>query len=163
MKNNNNNNNEIVFEKLDEIDAQEVDTDAQNRNFIHSGKKQGNKKAKAVLILAGFAFVTVVILTSVLSKVFSSSGKEETTETAATKAQREVYAPNTQTKNLDDLKKNVARSIEEVKNNVNSEEEQTREEPPQENKGVTLPAENEADAGYAQSNGDARPHQRSVV
>lgn len=90
------NNNDIVIEKLDEIDTQEADTDAQNRNFIHSGKKQGNKKAKAVLILAGFAFVTVVILTSVLSKVFSSSGEEETTETATTKAQAEVYAQNTQ-------------------------------------------------------------------
>ncbi|MGD2349811.1 hypothetical protein ACP8WD_23565 [Escherichia coli] len=69
MKNNNDNNNNIVFENLDEIDSQEIDTDAQNRNFIHSGKKQGNKKAKAILILAVFAFVTVVILTAVLSKV----------------------------------------------------------------------------------------------
>ncbi|EHB4967698.1 TrbI/VirB10 family protein [Escherichia coli] len=154
------NNNDIVIEKLDEIDTQEADTDAQNRNFIHSGKKQGNKKAKAVLILAGFAFVTVVILTSVLSKVFSSSGEEETTETATTKAQAEVYAQNTQAKNLDDLKESVARSIEEVKNNVNSEEEQAREEAPpenKENKGVTLPAENEADTGYTQNNGDAPP------
>ena len=151
------NNNDIVIEKLDEIDTQEADTDAQNRNFIHSGKKQGNKKAKAVLILAGFAFVTVVILTSVLSKVFSSSGEEETTETATTKAQAEVYAQNTQAKNLDDLKESVARSIEEVKNNVNSEEEQVREETRPENKGVTLPTENETDAGYAQSNGDAPP------
>lgn len=160
MKNNNDNNNNIVFENLDEIDSQEIDTDAQNRNFIHSGKKQGNKKAKAILILAVFAFVTVVILTAVLSKVFSSSGKEENTETATTKAQAEVYAPNTQVKNLDSLKENVARSIEEVKDNVNSEEEQAREEAPpenKENKGVTLPAENEADTGYAQSNGDAPP------
>lgn len=151
------NNNDIVIEKLDEIDTQEADTDAQNRNFIHSGKKQGNKKAKAVLILAGFAFVTVVILTAVLSKVFSASGEEETTETATTKAQAEVYAQNTQAKNLDDLKESVARSIEEVKNNVNSEEEQVREETRPENKGVTLPTENETDAGYAQSNGDAPP------
>ncbi|EGV1004706.1 conjugal transfer protein TrbI [Escherichia coli] len=157
MKNNNDNNNNIVFENLDEIDSRETDTDAQNRNFIHSGKKQGNKKAKAILILAVFAFVTVVILTAVLSKVFSSSGKEENTETATTKAQAEVYAPNTRAKNLDDLKENVARSIEEVKDNVNSEEEQTGEEPPTENKGVTLPAENEADTGYTQSNGDAPP------
>ncbi|HEE9795390.1 TPA: TrbI/VirB10 family protein [Shigella sonnei] len=151
------NNNDIVIEKLDEIDTQEADTDAQNRNFIHSGKKQGNKKAKAVLILAGFSFVTVVILTAVLSKVFSASGEEETTETATTKAQAEVYAQNTQAKNLDDLKESVARSIEEVKNNVNSEEEQVREETRPENKGVTLPTENETDAGYAQSNGDAPP------
>lgn len=150
------NNDEIVFENLDEIDAQEQDTDAQNRSFIHSGKKQGNKKAKAILILAGFALVAVIILTAVLSKVFSSSEEKETTETAATKAQAEVYAPNTRAKNLDDLKENVARSIEEVKDNVNSEEEQAREEPPQENKGVTLPTENEADTG-SQSNGDTPP------
>lgn len=151
------NNNDIVFEKLDEIDSREVDTDAQNRNFIHSGKKQGNKKAKAVLILAVFAFVTVVILTAVLSKVFSSSEEEKATETASTKAQAEVYTRNTQAKNLDDLKEAVASSIEEVKNNVNSEEEQAREETRPENKGITLPTENETDAGYAQSNGDAPP------
>ncbi|HBD2939491.1 TPA: conjugal transfer protein TrbI [Escherichia coli] len=151
------NNNDIVFEKLDEIDSREVDTDAQNRNFIHSGKKQGNKKAKAVLILAVFAFVTVVILTAVLSKVFSSSEEEKATETASTKAQAEVYTRNTQAKNLDDLKEAVASSIEEVKDNVNSEEEQAREETRPENKGITLPTENETDAGYAQSNGDAPP------
>ncbi|HAX5097577.1 TPA: TrbI/VirB10 family protein [Escherichia coli] len=151
------NNNDIVFEKLDEIDSREVDTDAQNRNFIHSGKKQGNKKAKAVLILAVFAFVTVVILTAVLSKVFSSSEEEKATETASTKAQAEVYTRNTRAKNLDDLKEAVASSIEEVKDNVNSEEEQAREEARPENKGVTLPTENETDAGYAQSNGDAPP------
>lgn len=151
------NNSDIVFEKLDEIDSQEVDTDAQNRNFIHSGKKQGNKKAKAIFILAVFAFVTVVILTAVLSKVFSSSEEEKATETASTKAQAEVYTRNTQAKNLDDLKEAVASSIEEVKNNVNSEEEQAREETRPENKGVTLPTENETDAGYAQSNGDAPP------
>lgn len=151
------NNSDIVFEKLDEIDSREVDTDAQNRNFIHSGKKQGNKKAKAIFILAVFAFVTVVILTAVLSKVFSSSEEEKATETASTKAQAEVYTRNTQAKNLDDLKEAVASSIEEVKNNVNSEEEQAREETSPENKGVTLPTENETDAGYAQSNGDAPP------
>ncbi|HAL9907258.1 TPA: conjugal transfer protein TrbI [Escherichia coli] len=151
------NNSDIVFEKLDEIDSREVDTDAQNRNFIHSGKKQGNKKAKAIFILAVFAFVTVVILTAVLSKVFSSSEEEKATETASTKAQAEVYTRNTQAKNLDDLKEAVASSIEEVKNNVNSEEEQAREETRPENKGVTLPTENETDAGYAQSNGDAPP------
>ncbi|HGE2376286.1 TPA: TrbI/VirB10 family protein [Escherichia coli] len=151
------NNSDIVFEKLDEIDSREVDTDAQNRNFIHSGKKQGNKKAKAIFILAVFAFVTVVILTAVLSKVFSSSEEKKATETASTKAQAEVYTRNTQAKNLDDLKEAVASSIEEVKNNVNSEEEQAREETRPENKGVTLPTENETDAGYAQSNGDAPP------
>ncbi|HAP0150350.1 TPA: conjugal transfer protein TrbI [Escherichia coli] len=151
------NNSDIVFEKLDEIDSREVDTDAQNRNFIHSGKKQGNKKAKAIFILAVFAFVTVVILTAVLSKVFSSSEEEKATETASTKAQAEVYTRNTQAKNLDDLKEAVASSIEEVKNNVNLEEEQAREETRPENKGVTLPTENETDAGYAQSNGDAPP------
>ncbi|MCQ6103173.1 conjugal transfer protein TrbI [Escherichia coli] len=151
------NNNDIVFEKLDEIDSREVDTDAQNRNFIHSGKKQGNKKAKAVLILAVFAFVTVVILTAVLSKVFSSSEEEKATETASTKAQAEVYTRNTQAKNLDDLKEAVASSIEEVKDNVNSEEEQAKEEARPENNGVTLPTENETDAGYAQSDGDAPP------
>lgn len=151
------NNSDIVFEKLDEIDSREVDTDAQNRNFIHSGKKQGNKKAKAIFILAVFAFVTVVILTAVLSKVFSSSEEEKATETASTKAQAEVYTRNTQAKNLDDLKEAVASSIEEVKNNVNSAEEQAREETRPENKGVTLPTENETDAGYAQSNGDAPP------
>ncbi|HBR1984821.1 TPA: TrbI/VirB10 family protein [Klebsiella quasipneumoniae subsp. quasipneumoniae] len=151
------NNSDIVFEKLDEIDSREVDTDAQNRNFIHSGKKQGNKKAKAIFILAVFAFVTVVILTAVLSKVFSSSEEEKATETASTKAQAEVYTRNTQAKNLDDLKEAVASSIEEVKDNVNSEEEQAREETRPENKGVTLPTENETDAGYTQSNGDAPP------
>lgn len=151
------NNSDIVFEKLDEIDSREVDTDAQNRNFIHSGKKQGNKKAKAIFILAVFAFVTVVILTAVLSKVFSSSEEEKATETASTKAQAEVYTRNTQAKNLDDLKEAVASSIEEVKDNVNSEEEQAREEARPENKGVTLPTENETDAGYAQSNSDAPP------
>ena len=151
------NNNDIVFEKLDEIDSREVDTDAQNRNFIHSGKKQGNKKAKAVLILAVFAFVTVVILTAVLSKVFSSSEEEKATETASTKAQAEVYTRNSQAKNLDDLKEAVASSIEEVKDNVNSEEEQAREEARPENNGVTLPTENETNAGYAQSDGDAPP------
>ncbi|EIA6881642.1 TrbI/VirB10 family protein [Escherichia coli] len=151
------NNNDIVFEKLDEIDSREVDTDAQNRNFIHSGKKQGNKKAKAIFILAVFAFVTVVILTAVLSKVFSSSEEEKATETASTKAQAEVYTRNTQAKNLDDLKEAVASSIEEVKDNVNSEEEQAREEARPENNGVTLPTENETNAGYAQSDGDAPP------
>lgn len=151
------NNNDIVFEKLDEIDSREVDTDAQNRNFIHSGKKQGNKKAKAIFILAVFAFVTVVILTAVLSKVFSSSEEEKATETASTKAQAEVYTRNTQAKNLDDLKEAVASSIEEVKDNVNSEEEQAREEARPENNGVTLPTENETNAGYAQSDGDTPP------
>ncbi|ENT6633926.1 TrbI/VirB10 family protein [Escherichia coli] len=151
------NNNDIVFEKLDEIDSREVDTDAQNRNFIHSGKKQGNKKAKAIFILAVFAFVTVVILTAVLSKVFSSSEEEKATETASTKAQAEVYTRNSQAKNLDDLKEAVASSIEEVKDNVNSEEEQAREEARPENNGVTLPTENETNAGYAQSDGDAPP------
>ncbi|EMB0626291.1 TrbI/VirB10 family protein, partial [Escherichia coli] len=106
---------------------------------------------------AVFAFVTVVILTAVLSKVFSSSEEEKATETASTKAQAEVYTRNTQAKNLDDLKEAVASSIEEVKDNVNSEEEQAREEARPENKGVTLPTENETDAGYAQSNSDAPP------
>lgn len=45
------NNNDIVIEKLDKIDTQEADTDAQNRNFIHSGKNRETKRQKRSLYL----------------------------------------------------------------------------------------------------------------
>ncbi|EPC4825476.1 TrbI/VirB10 family protein [Salmonella enterica] len=112
------NDDALIVEELDRVDTGENDTDAQNRNLIHSGKKRGSKKVKAVLALAGFAFVGVLMMVIGLSQFFKTPDVEEK---APTTAETEIYARDTRTVSLDDIKKNIlGNSIDEVKNSVES-------------------------------------------
>ncbi|ECH8185882.1 TrbI/VirB10 family protein [Salmonella enterica subsp. houtenae] len=112
------NDDALIVEELDRVDTGENDTDAQNRNLIHSGKKRGSKKVKAILALAGFAFVGVLMMVIGLSQFFKKTDVEEK---APTTAETEIYARDTRTVSLDDIKKNIlGSSIDEVKNSVES-------------------------------------------
>ncbi|EMJ2323794.1 TrbI/VirB10 family protein [Salmonella enterica] len=151
------NDDALFVEEHDTVDAEEKDTDAQNRNLIHSGKKRGSKKAKAILALAGFAFVGVVMLVIGLSQFFKKSDKAER---APTTAETEIYARDTSTVSLDDIKKNIlGSSIDEVKNNVEiADDSQSKKDAASDTAdrggAVALPG---SDSQTAASDGDAPP------
>lgn len=148
----------LFVEEHDTVDAEENDTDAQNRNLIHSGKKRGSKKAKAILALAGFAFVGVVMLVIGLSQFFKKSDK---TERAPTTAETEIYARDTNTVSLDDIKKNIlGSSIAEVKSNVESgDDSQSKKDAASDtsDRGGAVALPNNGDSQTAAPDGDAPP------
>ncbi|EGL4350525.1 TrbI/VirB10 family protein [Salmonella enterica] len=151
------NDDALFVEEHDTVDSEEQDTDAQNRNLIHSGKKRSSKKAKALLALTGFAFVGILMLVIGLSQFFKKTDEEEK---APTTAETEIYARDTRTISLDDIKKNIlGNSIDEVKNSVESaDDSQDKKESASDTAdrggAVTLPA---GESQTAAPDGDAPP------
>lgn len=155
------NDNALFTEDYDAVDVDGTDTDAQNRNLIHSGKKRGGKKLKALLALVGFAFVAVTMLVIGLAQFFK---KSEVQDDAPTKAETEIYARDTNTLNLDDIKKNIlGHSIDEMKSNVEDEEKPDEKDSSTDNSGaVTLPADDEQTTAQ-DGNAPPTPAQRRLM
>ncbi|EMX3307234.1 TrbI/VirB10 family protein [Salmonella enterica] len=147
-------NDQYVVEESDIVDTEHVDTDAQDRNLIHSGKKRSNKKVKAFFALAVFALVAMLAAVIGMANFFKKSSVEKV---PPTKAETEIYTREARSGSLDDMKKNIASTVDEMKANVKGEAEpesapedkkDDRTEPP-----VTLPAETSTTNG----NGDQPP------